>query len=142
MESFASKQIDIDLTEGVDDPEVSAKIFLLSKEADEEVNWFREEWDERVKIMVYDPRITQLDLNSYEESVENSHYQSITFSVTRKSLPKVYENEKHKEIRLKYFFNILSNPSNETAQTIPLLLPLIRDLLADKNRDFIMNRLL
>lgn len=84
--------------------------------------------------MVYDPRITQQDLNSYEESVQGSPHQPLHFAPSQKTAAKAYDMSKHTKIRIEYFIGCLADQSNEQAQMIPLLLPLLRDVLLKEHK--------
>ena len=52
------------MSEENDFVEVTSKIFLLSEEARNPENWFKEDWDTRKQIIVFDPRMTLQDLNN------------------------------------------------------------------------------
>lgn len=60
----ADKWVNLDMTEGNDEYEKTAKIFLLSnrKRALNANFWFLPEWDLRKSAVIYDPRLTSKDL--------------------------------------------------------------------------------
>ncbi len=45
--------------------EETAKIFLLSQEAENKQNWFKPDWDIQKSLIIFDPRISLLDLKSF-----------------------------------------------------------------------------
>jgi hypothetical protein len=61
MEIFPVRKIDIDMSENNSEVEIASKLFILTNEPNAE-DWFKEEWDVRKSIIVFDPRITLRDV--------------------------------------------------------------------------------
>lgn len=114
--------------------EISSKIFLLSKQAQSPEEWFQEDWDLRKEIVVYDPRITQNDLNSMETEQGNYYFQP------SQKMAKLYDNPEYDGMRLKFFINCLRNA--DYMQVIPMLLPMVRDKMLVRHRDHTLKELL